>query len=126
MNYKAVLFDMNGVIVNDEPLHLVAFQNVLQARGHDLTPDQYKEFFAGKTDEDGFKQYFESMDETPDIGEVMQEKAQAYLDLAADQLEPYPGVVDFIKDLAARYPLALVTSSLRSEAMAVLDAFGIT
>src|SRR5687767_517013 len=42
------------------------------------------------------------------------------------QLEPYPGVVEFIKDLATRHPLALVTSSLPSEAKTVLRAFDIT
>src|SRR5258706_6967583 len=58
MNYKAVLFDMDGVIVDSEPLHVAAFQATLKNYGHDLTGEQYKQHFAGRTDEAGFKQYF--------------------------------------------------------------------
>jgi hypothetical protein len=58
MNHKAVLFDMDGVIVNNEPLHTAAFQTALKRYGHTLSEDQYKQHFAGKTDKDGFKHYF--------------------------------------------------------------------
>jgi beta-phosphoglucomutase len=127
MNYKAVLFDMDGVIVDSEPLHVAAFQATLKNYGHDLTDEQYKQHFAGRTDEAGFKQYFDFIDETVELPVIMDEKAKAYLELAADQLVPYPGVIEFIRDLAEhKVPLALVTGSLRVEAEVTLKAFGIT
>ncbi|HLZ14959.1 MAG TPA: HAD family phosphatase [Candidatus Saccharimonadales bacterium] len=127
MNYKAVLFDMDGVIVDSEPLHVAAFRATLKRYGHDLSEEQYKQHFAGRTDEAGFKQYFDFIGENVDLPTIMDEKARAYLELAADQLVPYPGVVEFIRDLAARkVPLALVTGSLRAEAEVTLKAFGLT
>jgi HAD superfamily hydrolase (TIGR01509 family) len=127
MHYKAVLFDMDGVIVDSEPLHVAAFQTILKRYGHDLSKEKYKQHFAGRTDEAGFKQYFDFIGESVELPVIMDEKARAYLELAADQLVPYPGVIDFIRDLVLHdIPLALVTGSLRAEAEATLKAFNLT
>jgi beta-phosphoglucomutase len=127
MSYIAVLFDMDGVIVDSEPIHVAAFQATLKLYGHDLSDEQYKQHFAGRTDEAGFNRYFDFISETVDLPVIMDEKAKKYLELAADQLVPYPGVIEFILDLAERkIPLALVTGSLRQEAEITLSAFNIT
>jgi HAD superfamily hydrolase (TIGR01509 family) len=124
MSYEAVLFDMNGVIVDDEPLHFAAFQTVLQDIGG-LSSGQYKKYFAGKTDSDGFASYLAAgKDQRPDIVDLMARKAEVYVALAADNLMPYPGAADCIQDLAEKdVPLALVTSSTQREAAAVLASF---
>lgn len=125
MKYKAVLFDMDGVILDSEPLHIAAFQATLGRFGHTLDMDGYEAHFAGKTDEEGFRQYFDFIGETANIPHIMSEKAKAYLELAGDQLSPYPGVVSLIKELSTRVPLALVTGSLRAEVDVALKACGI-
>lgn len=127
MSYKAFLFDMDGVIVDSEPLHVAAFQATLKNYGFTLGSDQYKEHFAGRTDEAGFKHYFDFIGETVDLPVIMDEKARIYLALAADEISPYPGVIEFIHDLAKRnMQLALVTGSLRLEAEITLKAFNLT
>ena len=118
---------MDGVIVDSEPLHVAAFRAVLGRYGHNLTDDHYKDHFAGRTDEAGFKAYFEFVGETVDMPVIMDEKAKAYLALAGDQLVPYPGVIELITHLGKQgTPMALVTGSLKNEAMITLQAFTIT
>ena len=45
---QAVIFDFDGVIANSEPLHLTAFQQVLQESGIELTATDY---YAAATDQ---------------------------------------------------------------------------
>ncbi len=124
MIYKAVLFDMDGVIVDSEPLHVAAFQATIKEYGRNLSADEYKDFFAGRTDQAGFEKYFDFIGETVDMPVIMDKKAKKYLQIAADQLTPYPHIVEFIRELGERnVPLALVTGSLRAEAEVVLNTF---
>jgi beta-phosphoglucomutase len=127
MSYKAILFDMDGIIVDSEPLHVAAFQIVLKDHGYDLSREQYKQHFAGRTDEAGFRHYFNFMGEPIEVPIIMHEKAKTYLALAASQLVPYPDVIEFIQNLAKhKVRLALVTGSLRAEAEVTLKAFNLT
>jgi beta-phosphoglucomutase family hydrolase len=130
VKYKAVLFDMNGVIVDDEPVHMVAFNEAVKQYGFSISEEVYNAYFAGRTDEDGFRLYFESLNSPmpAEMTDLLKLKAAAYQKLAKGKLQDFPGVIEFIKGLAAdkTLKLALVTSSLRIEAETVLDAFGIT
>ncbi len=38
---KAILMDFNGVIINDEPLQMKAYQEILKAEAIDLTEEDY-------------------------------------------------------------------------------------
>jgi HAD superfamily hydrolase (TIGR01509 family) len=126
MSYQAVLFDLDGVIVDSEAAHQQAFIKALARHGYDLTNEDYIRYYAGKTDQAGFRDYFAARQETVDVPALMTEKAQVYLQLAGNHLVAYPGVVDFIHSLAARQVLlALVTGSLRVEADLTLQTFGV-
>lgn len=126
MKYEAALFDMDGVILDSEPLHAAAFQAALGQYGHELSEGDYKKYFAGKTDEAGFESYFKFLNEAVDMPMIIDEKARKYLELAGDQLAPYPGITQTIRQLATRIPLALVTGSLKAEAEVALKTFEIT
>lgn len=122
MKYKAALFDMNGVIVDDEELHEAAFDKVLTAKGFDFDHQKYIEHFAGKTDEFGFQSFYSSAGvEIPDMRAILNEKTAAYKSLASS-LKPYPGVFDYINALEqAGYRLGLVTGSSQQETEIVLS-----
>jgi len=38
---QAIFFDFNGVIINDERIHLKAYREVFQAKGISLTDEEY-------------------------------------------------------------------------------------
>lgn len=126
MRFKTVLWDMDGVIVDSEPLHVAAFRATLATQKYELTDEQYRAYFAGRTDEAGFIEYFKFINETVDVPVLMREKARAYLELAANQLVMYPGVIETMKFLHEHsVRMALVTGSLRVEADTVVHAFAL-
>lgn len=125
MKYKAALFDMDGVIIDSEPLHLAAFRQTLESHNMVLTTEQYNQFFAGRTDDAGIRLYLNSTGGTVDFSHIMHEKARNYIKLASGQSVAYSGIVSFIKNLSKKMPLALVTDSLRVEATTALSALDI-
>lgn len=127
---EAILFDMNGVLVDDEDLHLAAFQGVLRRRGYDLTSEDYARHFAGRTDRDGFRSFFQAVDgqsPAPDVeSALMTDKAEAYRQLASERLVTYPNAQTVVEKLReSGFRLALVTSSLAAEADVVLVHLGL-
>ena len=125
MKYEAALFDLDGVIINSEPLHEAAFKAVLKKQGHNLDPDTYMRHFAGKSDLDGLGLYLEEHRSAVDTDKVIKDKALAYEKIAAEGLVAFPGVQDIIQKLSAVIPVALVTGSSRREAEQALDVLGI-
>lgn len=126
MSYQAVLFDMDGVIVDSEPLHAEVYKRTLKKYGYDITDEQYKAYILGKTDKVGLRDYFDALSLNDDPSPILTDKAQAYLAFAADKLKPYQEVVGLIHDLAGRsIALGLVTGSLRAEAELTLRTLGL-
>src|SRR4051812_23085909 len=54
----AILFDFDGVIVNSEPLHFWAFNEVLKTEGIELSEDEYYRELIGFDDKGAFKHIF--------------------------------------------------------------------
>ena len=55
---KAILFDFNGVLINDEPLHCEALIHTLAEFGIDLDRDTYYREYLGFDDRECFRYSF--------------------------------------------------------------------
>jgi beta-phosphoglucomutase len=123
----AYLFDMNGVIIDDEHLHEEATARVLGAHGHTCTNQDYKTYFAGRTRDAGFKNYHTAKHAAYDVHQLSIEKDHAYQELAQYGLESVSHVVNFIHYLSGTgSPMALVTGAPRKEAKHMLETFGLS
>ena len=125
MKYQAILFDMDGTLVNSEPLHQQAFEETFKQFDIAMTDDDFKSYIVGKTDTNGLKDYLTHINKQLDIPDFNTKKAAAYASLASEHLASYPGIVELVRDLANIVPLALVTNSHRSEADLVLKSLDI-
>lgn len=124
-----LLFDYNGVIADDEPLHQAAFANVLSAYGISLSHEMYKQFCFGRTDREGFEQLRSQFTQKLCIqflDALVKQKQKEYQKLLSQQNILYSGAIDVIVDLRDYAKLGIVTSSTRAELIATLDNNGIT
>ena len=120
---QAILFDFNGVIIDDEPLQMAAYQAVLREQGIELTESDYYGAL-GMDDKTFVRAAFERSKQTltDDILKVVLEaKGVQHRKLIQDELPLFPGVVTFLKATSRRYSLGLVSMASPTEIQYVLE-----
>jgi HAD superfamily hydrolase (TIGR01509 family) len=120
---QAVFFDFNGVIIDDEPLQMKAYQEVLGREGLTLTEADYYGSL-GMDDVTFLRAAYgraerELDDET--LGRVVEAKTAAHRKLLEGELPLFPGVVTFIKAVSRGYAVGLVSMARRTEIEHVLE-----
>ncbi|MEW5975357.1 MAG: HAD family phosphatase [Acidobacteriota bacterium] len=125
---KAVIFDFNGVIVDDEPLHKAALCQVLRDQGIEVTDDQYRHCFLGREDGDCFRFAFERAGRflpSDQLETLVQHKFSLYHSLVQRDLRLFPGALELVRQCALRYPIALASGARRCEIEFVLARFNL-
>jgi len=121
----AVIFDMDGVLIDSEPLHLRATQWALGDRGSSYTERDNRAFF-GATDAELFRILRILFDLRPTTAELVEAKRSHLLALIRAEGRPLPGVPAVPRQLQeAGMLLGLVSSSAPPLIRAVLDTVGL-
>lgn len=110
---KAVLFDMDGVLLESEKFINKAGVEMFREKGYDVDPDDFLEFTGM-----GENRYLGGVAEKNNIPfEQDRDKARTYeiyKDLVHGKIHPLPGVLDFIKKCKGRgLKIAVATSADR-------------
>lgn len=126
---QAVLFDFDGVIVNSEPLHFHAFNEVLREERIELTEQEYYNDLIGFDDKGAFRHVFEKHQRALDprtFLRIMTRKSEAMMELIQSrQYHALPGVEEFVRGLWRTYPLAICSGALREEIEAMLEGINL-
>ena len=125
----AILFDFNGVIVDDEPQHCDALIAALGEEGYALDRDTYYRDYLGFDDRECFRFTFERMGraaDEPALLEAIERKNAHYERAIRGSMRLVPGVESFIEDAALDgFQLAIVSGALRREIELVLELAGL-
>lgn len=120
----ALIFDMDGVLIDSEPLHKRAKQRAFEEHGIVLSEDVY-DSYKGRPDATMLPELLLPRGWTPEkIDQFSRRKRQFYEEIE-HQLREVPGAVDFIQWAAAHYKLALATSSTKRNREATFRVLGI-
>ncbi len=120
---RAIFFDFNGVVIDDEPIQMRAYIEALGAQGITLTEEEYYGAL-GMDDKTFVRAAFERAGR--ELGDdamtaIIERKTELHRELIKDELPLFPGVVTFIKDCSRRYELGLVSMARRVEIDHVLE-----
>ncbi len=127
MTLKAILFDFNGVIINDEPIHEELIADLLLGENLRSQPGEFAEICLGRSDRACIWELLSRRGRVlseADLDRLLAQKSAAYkAKLAAmDELPSYPGLTELIEQFSeADLKLAVVSGALRSEVELVLD-----
>jgi len=109
---KALIFDMDGVLIDSEPLHKRAKERAFGEAGivlSDAVYDSYK----GRPDATMLPEILRPRGWSEEKIEQFSQRKRQFYEEIKHELRPIPGSVDFVTWAANRYKLALATSSTR-------------
>jgi beta-phosphoglucomutase len=126
---RAVFFDLDGTLVDTEPLHFEAYNAALGEVGVQVSRADYFARFIGYNDHDCFAAVLG--DNRLDAAEARIAALSASKHAAFERLMTsgrdviYPGAAGFVRECHRRFPLMIVTGALRVEAEQVLTVSGL-
>jgi len=124
----ATLFDFNGVLIDDEAVHLEAFREVVATVGVKLTDEDYTERYLGYDDVGAFRAMLEDAGKKPtpeDVVRLVEAKKPVYMRRIASALVIFDGAVDLVRRRAERGTVGIVSGALRDEIEHALGIMGV-
>jgi beta-phosphoglucomutase len=123
--YRAIVFDLDGVLWDGEPLYHEAFNVVLKPYGHIVTAEEYENII-GNSVEAAWAWVLQRYGITGSPGPFYRAYNVAVLELLAHPVEPLPGVRELLRELKSRgIPVGLASASLRQWVDATLAGIGL-
>ena len=119
---KGILFDFNGVIIDDEPVQMKAYQEILAKEGIALTEGEYYSCL-GMDDRTFIDAAYKRADrELPadKALEITRAKTARWREMIADELPLFPNVANFVRKMANDFALGVVSMAKREEIEYVL------
>src|SRR5215216_4946230 len=125
---KAIFFDFNGIIIDDENIQMKAYQEVL--RGHEIDLKEEWYFSALGMDDKTFVQaMFQRAKKPlpePVLETVLGAKTDLHRQMIEDELPLFPGVLTFLKATSRHFSLGLVSMANKVEVGYVFERANLT
>lgn len=116
---RAIIFDFNGVIADDETPHLRCFQQALAEHGLSLTKEDYYGTYLGMDERTCATALLAASRGACDrdlLRTITDRKATLFREYTAIHKPAlFPGVAEFLKRAGARYRLAIATGGRREQ-----------
>ena len=124
---QTVIFDMDGVIVDTEPVHHYAYNQHFKQLGIEITPEMYASF-TGNSTKNIFERLKAQFNLPQDVQTLVETKRQLFNEAFDHKEDLYllEGVEDLIKDLYANgMQLVLASSSATVTINRIFNRFGL-
>jgi HAD superfamily hydrolase (TIGR01509 family) len=118
--FDAVIFDMDGVIVDSEPLHERAFLEVFAEMGcGDSHGIEFAEYY-GKSDRVLWLDFIEKHQPAQSLDQLAEWKQKRFLEIVQEKQPIFESLPELIENLSRRYKLAVASGSSHPVIDAVL------
>jgi HAD superfamily hydrolase (TIGR01509 family) len=123
MSVRAVIFDFNGTLSDDEPILCEIFMHLFAEHGKPMSAQEYFDRLVGLSDPEIVRAWLG--DDDPDVEAVIEERTRRYRYAVADGSSVHEHVREAVRFAASRVPLAICSGAARAEIEPVVDAAGL-
>jgi beta-phosphoglucomutase len=123
----ATLLDFDGVLVDSEPVHLAAFNDVLARHGIAISEHEYAQRYLSLDDAGVFRAVLSRGGRTlreDEVRTLVTAKAPKFMERFEESFRPFPGAAELIARRAARGPVGIVSGALEREIEFALEKMG--
>ena len=121
----AVIFDMDGVLIDSNPYHKIALQQFCAKYGFNLSEEELRNRIYGRTNKEWISNLFGEKLRAEDLLAYAFEKEELYRQLYKDAIKPVKGLIPFLQELkTAGIKMAIGTSAPRGNVDFTLNAIG--
>lgn len=128
MGAFATLFDFDGVLVDSEPVHLAAFNDVLGERGIAISDAEYMARYVSFDDAGVFRAALADAGQTVDedaVRSLVLAKSPRFLARFGESFREYPGARELVRRRATRGPVGIVSGARGDEIAFALERMGL-
>jgi HAD superfamily hydrolase (TIGR01509 family) len=121
----AIIYDMDGVLVDSNPAHKIALKRFCHQHGFDLTEDDLRNKIYGRTNKGWITNLFGELP-PEQLAQYGTEKEAIFRDIYAPDIVAVKGLIEFLEQMAkAGIPQAVGTSAPRANVDFVFEKTGI-
>lgn len=125
MSSYAVIFDMDGVIIDSNPFHKISLRQFCEKYGYHLSDQELINKIYGRTNKDWIANLFGALSKE-ELSRYGEEKEALFREIYKNDISALRGLPEFLESLKEKnIPIAIGTSAPRSNVDFVLASTGL-
>lgn len=111
---RAVIFDLDGTMLDNNPFHLKAFKEYLAKINREMSDEEYNARVNGRTNRDVMEYLYQKKLSDEELQPLVEEKEGLYRELYKNDIAPVKGLPELLKTLDDHHiPMGIATSGIQ-------------
>lgn len=111
---KAIIFDLDGTLVDNNEFHLKTWKQYLEEEGIDISDENYNKHINGRTNKDAIEYIYGKKMSDAEVMHYTLEKEALYREMYKPYIKPVDGLIPFLEILEKMHiPIGMATSGIQ-------------
>jgi len=125
---RAVIFDFNGILADDDPIHMQAFRRIAEEEGLGFEDEEYMDRYLPLNDQDCIEQLWRNngrLLQDGELEELIRRKSVYYFGAIEQKQVLFEGAAEAVRAAAKRGPVGIASGARIGEIRHILGTAGL-